>query len=143
MIIVFCFFCFKQKTAYEMRISDWSSDVCSSDLGRVPAGSSIRHHLLDVLLRLSSSAAAGWRFEAARCGRKAQNGGKPSPGGLVGVAPPRLCSGRVSPGSEEQTSELQSIMRLSYGVFCVKKQKSYDLNKKTKNITTYSTVSKK
>src|SRR3546814_19108448 len=31
------FFCFKQKTAYEMRISDWSSDVCSSDLvvGRV------------------------------------------------------------------------------------------------------------
>src|SRR3546814_5545880 len=28
----FCFFLFKQKTAYEMRISDWSSDVCSSDL---------------------------------------------------------------------------------------------------------------
>src|SRR3546814_7934137 len=32
-VYVFCvFFCFKQKTAYEMRISDWSSDVCSSDL---------------------------------------------------------------------------------------------------------------
>src|SRR3546814_7309532 len=31
--LVFCFF--KQKTAYEMRISDWSSDVCSSDLGAV------------------------------------------------------------------------------------------------------------
>src|SRR3546814_7347689 len=35
-----CFFFFKQKTAYEMRISDWSSDVCSSDLqqpfGQVP-----------------------------------------------------------------------------------------------------------
>src|SRR3546814_4191012 len=30
---VFVFFFFKQKTAYEMRISDWSSDVCSSDLG--------------------------------------------------------------------------------------------------------------
>src|SRR3546814_18077276 len=29
------FFFFKQKTAYEMRISDWSSDVCSSDLGKV------------------------------------------------------------------------------------------------------------
>src|SRR3546814_8088128 len=29
---VLCFFFFKQKTAYEMRISDWSSDVCSSDL---------------------------------------------------------------------------------------------------------------
>src|SRR3546814_10974467 len=37
--IVFFFF-FKQKTAYEMRISDWSSDVCSSDLPR--------RHLLDV-----------------------------------------------------------------------------------------------
>src|SRR3546814_6933756 len=31
------FFFFKQKTAYEMRISDWSSDVCSSDLFSVPA----------------------------------------------------------------------------------------------------------
>src|SRR3546814_5591959 len=31
--ILFFFFFFKQKTAYEMRISDWSSDVCSSDLG--------------------------------------------------------------------------------------------------------------
>src|SRR3546814_1751145 len=32
----FCFFFFKQKTAYEMRISDWSSDVCSSDLSHHP-----------------------------------------------------------------------------------------------------------
>src|SRR3546814_4112118 len=31
-VIFICFFFFKQKTAYEMRISDWSSDVCSSDL---------------------------------------------------------------------------------------------------------------
>src|SRR3546814_8969258 len=38
------FFC-KQKTAYEMRISDWSSDVCSSDLTRRPAheGSRLTH----------------------------------------------------------------------------------------------------
>src|SRR3546814_3080945 len=42
-MLVFCFydeiFFVKQKTAYEMRISDWSSDVCSSDLagGHVPA----------------------------------------------------------------------------------------------------------
>src|SRR3546814_1823697 len=33
-----CFVFFKQKTAYEMRISDWSSDVCSSDLGRSDIG---------------------------------------------------------------------------------------------------------
>src|SRR3546814_6192168 len=31
-VCIFLFFFFKQKTAYEMRISDWSSDVCSSDL---------------------------------------------------------------------------------------------------------------
>src|SRR3546814_6612292 len=36
-----CFFFFKQKTAYEMRSSDWSSDVCSSDL----------HRMLDMLAR--------------------------------------------------------------------------------------------
>src|SRR3546814_5208249 len=40
--VVVCFivviFFFKQKTAYEMRISDWSSDVCSSDLDRVQIG---------------------------------------------------------------------------------------------------------
>src|SRR3546814_8881765 len=34
-IICYMFFFFKQKTAYEMRISDWSSDVCSSDLKRL------------------------------------------------------------------------------------------------------------
>src|SRR3546814_8636094 len=39
MTCVFSFFFFKQKTAYEMRISDWSSDVCSSDLEK-PATSS-------------------------------------------------------------------------------------------------------
>src|SRR3546814_9318425 len=33
-----CFFFFKQKTAYEMRISDWRSDVCSSDLAAAEAG---------------------------------------------------------------------------------------------------------
>src|SRR3546814_4013922 len=37
--IVFVFFFFKQKTAYEMRISDWSSDVCSSDLPSTSAAS--------------------------------------------------------------------------------------------------------
>src|SRR3546814_7005117 len=37
------FFFFKQKTAYEMRISDWSSDVCSSDL---PAVTRRRHYFL-------------------------------------------------------------------------------------------------
>src|SRR3546814_2461750 len=39
--IVFSFFFFKQKTAYEMRISDWSSDVCSSDLHQKADGAAV------------------------------------------------------------------------------------------------------
>src|SRR3546814_2942089 len=42
---LFCFFFFKQKTAYEMRISDWSSDVCSSDLD-------VAAHEADLAVRL-------------------------------------------------------------------------------------------
>src|SRR3546814_2656764 len=38
------FFFFKQKTAYEMRISDWSSDVCSSDLSASCSARSITEH---------------------------------------------------------------------------------------------------
>src|SRR3546814_10729805 len=38
--IMYIFFFFKQKTAYEMRISDWSSDVCSSDLAAFPTAGS-------------------------------------------------------------------------------------------------------
>src|SRR3546814_8124385 len=43
--VFYLFFCFKQKTAYEMRISDWSSDVCSSDLDAHDDGKpSLRSH---------------------------------------------------------------------------------------------------
>src|SRR3546814_8355896 len=52
-----CFFCFKQKTAYEMRISDWSSDVCSSELDRGEA--SARRSGLSGLLELGAGERAG------------------------------------------------------------------------------------
>src|SRR3546814_1564937 len=39
------FFFFKQKTAYEMRTSDWSSDVCSSDLGQRRGGLGVERRL--------------------------------------------------------------------------------------------------
>src|SRR3546814_6405562 len=42
-IVFFVFFFFKQKTAYEMRISDWSSDVCSSDLAQQAEQHQCRH----------------------------------------------------------------------------------------------------
>src|SRR3546814_914665 len=44
-VMCVCFF-FKQKTAYEMRISDWSSDVCSSDLCRISLG---RQHATEII----------------------------------------------------------------------------------------------
>src|SRR3546814_1897392 len=46
-VVSFFFFFFKQKTAYEMRISDWSSDVCSSDLERIP-GEDVDLHMADL-----------------------------------------------------------------------------------------------
>src|SRR3546814_7125277 len=48
-VVWFCFFFFKQKTAYEMRISDWSSDVCSSDLraaNATPMANTMRYRRL-------------------------------------------------------------------------------------------------
>src|SRR3546814_10690839 len=44
MCFLFFLFFFKQKTAYEMRISDWSSDVCSSDLARMSARARRHEH---------------------------------------------------------------------------------------------------
>src|SRR3546814_10013407 len=52
MISVCCFF-FKQKTAYEMRISDWSSDVCSSDLVAEEAGH-VPHHPQKIIFLFSA-----------------------------------------------------------------------------------------
>src|SRR3546814_1617314 len=59
--LIVCFF--KQKTAYEMRISDWSSDVCSSDLGRLP-DSAYAENFGDVHPPLDRKAAL---VEASRC----------------------------------------------------------------------------
>src|SRR3546814_10454834 len=46
LLIFELFFFFKQKTAYDLRISDWSSDVCSSDLTRMPASPSEPYPLI-------------------------------------------------------------------------------------------------
>src|SRR3546814_8669609 len=64
-VVVFFFF-FKPKTAYEMRISDWSSDVCSSDLpqpepsGELPAGGRmLGHEDVDLFTLLPAPAVEG------------------------------------------------------------------------------------
>src|SRR3546814_8903900 len=78
-VVFFCvFFFFKQKTAYEMRISDWSSDVCSSDLHNTPptnsAVAALRRWALPRLAettRLSSnSVSTRCRSEERRVGKE-------------------------------------------------------------------------
>src|SRR3546814_14839563 len=64
-MLIVVFFCFKQKTAYEMRISDWSSDVCSSDLQRRDD----RHHRAGAR-RIGDRGDGRQVAEAARRGRR-------------------------------------------------------------------------
>src|SRR3546814_6639975 len=63
-MLFFYFFFFKQKTAYEMRISDWSSDVCSSDLGLALGialtGAGLAGFWVPQLVAIVTEA-AGWR----------------------------------------------------------------------------------
>src|SRR3546814_4446715 len=121
-------FFFKQKTAYEMRISDWSSDVCSSDLQRRGQRSQRRLQVVEI----------GRRERAAQRQMEAEHlhdiGIAPErqqlllPRGQAVTAPARqFVRGRRGAErierSEEHTSELQSLMRISYAVFCLKKKK--------------------
>src|SRR3546814_7133660 len=105
-----------------MRISDWSSDVCSSDL---PAERAARRLADDAGRGVEARGrrrAAGPRRalprEAER--RRRARGGDHRRLPRPPHAPPvRYGYGR----SEEHTSELQSLMRISYAVFCLKKKK--------------------
>src|SRR3546814_33237 len=195
-VSLFCFFfCFKQKTAYEMRISDWSSDVCSSDLkdtscvvvqypdilGRIKDLNAIaaKAHEVGALLvavvtepvALGAITAPGEMGadivvgEGQSIGVGLQFGGpylglfatkhkyvRQMPGRLCGqtldaegkrgfvltlstreqhirrekatsniCTNSGLCALAFSIRSEEQTSELQSLMRISYADFCLNK----------------------
>src|SRR3546814_3250270 len=104
-----------------MRISDWSSDVCSSDL--VP--------LAPPLARALGKLPAGDdRTRGAGRGARGRPARLAGPGGVAAVPARRLvvaaqAGGRAQPPgrrAEEHTSELQSLMRISYAVFCLKKK---------------------
>src|SRR3546814_9538342 len=149
--MVFCFF--KQKTAYEMRISDWSSDVCSSDLGALAVDADDLGHARlheDLGARDPSRAHAG-DHDSQRVHRLVDDAqrvlqrGERHHGGAVLVVVEDgdveellqpvldLEAGRRGDvlevdaaehrrdahRSEEHTSELQSLMRTSYAVFCL------------------------
>src|SRR3546814_8647650 len=121
-------FLFRQKTSYEMRISDWSSDVCSSDLLVEPL--SLDEAYLDVSENKRGLASATEVAQQIRREIREQLQLTAS----AGVAPNKFVAkiasdwkkpdGLFVVRSEEHTSELQSLMRSSYAVFCLKKKKT-------------------
>src|SRR3546814_2454963 len=92
-----------------MRISDWSSDVCSSDLVNI------------------RTIGDGWgTWSGGYTGQVLFSNGATSVSGTF--TNPVGAFGFFSERSEEHTSELQSLMRISYAVFCLKKKKKQHNN---------------
>src|SRR3546814_5354755 len=127
------FFFFQQKTAYEMRISDWSSDVCSSDLHLIPFSTidKLTNHTRDYGYHYGEYNVAH-RENVDEAIAQLELAFKDL------MEDPELAREVLEeisiPGvrSEEHTSELQSLMRISYAVFCLKKKnttiQNYRLN---------------
>src|SRR3546814_1227573 len=122
-----------------MRISDWSSDVCSSDLRDRPvdarlanAGRSLGHGFLDQdldkarqVVNLNIIGTISLIHKVGRQMRQRGQGKILITGSIAGFIPGSFQA--VYNGtkrSEEHTSELQSLMRISYAVFCLKKKKT-------------------
>src|SRR3546814_3387380 len=152
------FVVFKQKTAYEMRISDWSSDVCSSDLllGQIVIdddgmGTVVAEELAHGAARVGRQELQRRRLRRGRghhdrvlertlvfqdLHELGDAGALLADGDVDAVELLRLVVALVDrlliddgverdgglARSEEHTSELQSLMRISYAVFCLKKQ---------------------
>src|SRR3546814_2921022 len=108
-----------------MRISDWSSDVCSSDLAHAWP--------LEHLLGDEAEGDDGAELQPG-------DGDDRHQGVLQRVAEVDRPAGEATGRSEEHTSELQSLMRSSYAVFCLKKKKK-QMNNHTSN-QQYQTTSK-
>src|SRR3546814_2708242 len=99
-----------------MRISDWSSDVCSSDL---QIALRVRRLLRSQMVGFDAS-----RHHALGEGRGECMAEHGHPSCLAGDDFPSRMFRQPDDGrSEEHTSELQSLMRISYAVFCLKKKK--------------------
>src|SRR3546814_2163790 len=114
-----------------MRISDWSSDVCSSDLHETSRGAAAKGGTVGFFADCRSwerTSFQGLRDVERRCRRAFQAAGAIS----RSDSSPRKMVIR----SEEHTSELQSLMRISYAVFCLKKKN----NSKRLRLRHYTTV---
>src|SRR3546814_10732026 len=103
-----------------MRISDWSSDVCSSDLNVLVVPQ--RHRALRRRLVGADAGLAAGRDLYARAARRrpAHDGGAKARRGRSATGGMGQQNRGSGLRSEEQTSELQSLMRISYAVFCLK-----------------------
>src|SRR3546814_4797017 len=110
-----------------MRISDWSSDVCSSDLQAIKTFCGVSARVQNVV-RIGDSIAGGRLFAdgVAAVRRRDQRGAIGSNQAAPDGAPAfhKLGGQHQVHRSEEHTSELQSLMRISYAVFCLKKKTS-------------------
>src|SRR3546814_3437234 len=115
-----------------MRISDWSSDVCSSDLLNVkvklvPNDKGNSENAPDFRLQAAGhDIGAAWN-KTSEAGREYKSVTLDDPSFPAPVYA-RLIEGEDG-RSEEHTSELQSLMRISYAVFCLKKKNN--INKYT------------
>src|SRR3546814_7538640 len=110
--LVVVFFFFKQKTAYEMRISDWSSDVCSSDLPSLESCYMIEDCSEDIPYPHKEETP-----------QKNHDGVKNKIEAAERIRIRRTGHRSHSDRSEEPPSELQSLMRISYAVFCLNNNK--------------------
>src|SRR3546814_6641981 len=97
-----------------MRIRDWSSDVCSSDL--IVPGSPEAHGAAARRLEVTVDKAVAGKNLAARAHQQGDAGLAPGHRALQ-----QNLTVTAERRSEEHTSELQSLMRISYAVFCLKK----------------------
>src|SRR3546814_3453901 len=112
-----------------MLISDWSSDVCSSYLASAASSNTAAGSALTTCAALtvplvatvnSTSTSPSWPDCSAAIGYRGE-------GVLIGCSSLAILSRATASSrclrSEEHTSELQSLMRISYAVFCLKKKK--------------------
>src|SRR3546814_8777886 len=111
-------FIFKQKTSYEMRISDWSSDVCSSDR------SAQFVEQLIILIRLDQIAVDTQRLRTLTVLFAGTRGDHDDRRGADACGVTHVRGHLEAVRSEAHTSELQSLMRTSYAVLCLKKKRN-------------------
>src|SRR3546814_3639975 len=111
-----------------MRISDWSSDVCSSDLTRSAsprrAATSLPTRCRRYGISCRTPRPGPPRMAAKRAAQRSPARARADQGRMESPeAIHRPCESALPFRSEEHTSELQSLMRISYAVFCLKKKK--------------------